>query len=471
MRRRVPVVRQMTDADCGAACLAMIVGYHGGPAGLAECRERLGTGIHGVSAQRLAEVARALGFSVRAFSVGGDLAGLGRLAMPAVAHLQSDHFVVLERWSPRGVDIVDPAAGRVRLDPAELAGAFSGVVLTLSPAAGFVRGARARGVSLGGFLRQLLALPGARGALARILAASVLLQALGLALPALTAILVDRALPLQLAGAIPVLAAGLAAVVAAQAAVGYARGAALLRLQMRLNRAFTEHLLARLLAQPLRFFEERSAGDLVARLGAGTALRESLTGPAVAVLLDGTLAAGALAILLACAPGFGLLTLAIGLAQVLALGLFAPRVRDLLRRDLAAQADTQRCLAEALGGVAALKAAGAEGEVRSRWAALFQRQLDLSAQRGEVSLRMDTLLAALRAAAPLALLAFGAARVLEGRMSLGTMLALHALACAFLGQLLPLVTTAQRVASAGAQLNRLDDVLSSTPSDNQGERS
>ena len=40
--RRVPLVKQMSITECGAACVAMVLGYHGKPVRLDEVREVLG---------------------------------------------------------------------------------------------------------------------------------------------------------------------------------------------------------------------------------------------------------------------------------------------------------------------------------------------------------------------------------------------------------------------------------------------
>ena len=40
--RRLPVLLQMNMTECGAACLAMILGYHGRKVSVVECREACG---------------------------------------------------------------------------------------------------------------------------------------------------------------------------------------------------------------------------------------------------------------------------------------------------------------------------------------------------------------------------------------------------------------------------------------------
>src|SRR5688500_8859342 len=60
-RHRVPVLLQLNAVECGAACLAMILGYFGRQIRVAECRECLGIGRNGVTAQMIANAARHYG--------------------------------------------------------------------------------------------------------------------------------------------------------------------------------------------------------------------------------------------------------------------------------------------------------------------------------------------------------------------------------------------------------------------------
>src|SRR5438552_17361424 len=53
VRRRVPVLLQMSAVECGAACLAMILTYYGRQTSILEIREQCGAGRDGLSALAL----------------------------------------------------------------------------------------------------------------------------------------------------------------------------------------------------------------------------------------------------------------------------------------------------------------------------------------------------------------------------------------------------------------------------------
>ena len=64
-RRRIPYVQQMEAADCGAACLAMVLGYHGRHVPLKEARQMVGSGRGGVTARSILHAARHYGLHGR----------------------------------------------------------------------------------------------------------------------------------------------------------------------------------------------------------------------------------------------------------------------------------------------------------------------------------------------------------------------------------------------------------------------
>jgi ABC-type bacteriocin/lantibiotic exporter with double-glycine peptidase domain len=460
--RRVPVRLQMSQTECGAACLAMVLSYWGRATRVAELREACAVGRDGLNAQTVAAAARIYGLRVKAVSLEPEQ--FRHVPLPAIVHWNFNHFVVVEHWSTRKVEIVDPAEGRRRLTAEEFDAGFTGVVLALEPGAAVAerRAGGTRGMWRG-YLATALATPGARMVLVQVLAASAVLQALGLALPLATAAVVDHVLAYRLRSLMPAIAAGMGLLVLAQLLTTYIRSALLIYLQRRLDARLMLGFFEHLLSLPFRFFAQRTSGDLLMRLGSNAMLRELLTSDTLTAVLDGTLVLTYLFILAGRDPRVALIVLAIGLIQVGLLAGSARRMHALTGRHLAAQAASQSYLVEALAGIATLKATGAEHRALDRWSDLFAAELNVALERGRLSALVDAAMAALRVASPLLLLWVGAQRVLDGSLSLGEMLALSALAGAVLGSLTSLTASGQRLQLAGAYLERLGDVLEAEP--------
>jgi len=457
----------MNAVECGAACLAMILTYYGRRTTVAQCRDLLGIGRDGVTAQAIVRAARSLGLRVRAFST--PLDGFKYVPLPVIAHWNFDHFVVVERWSPERVEIVDPARGRRRLRADEFDAGFTGVLLTFEPGVQFQPRHGMNQPSLGRYIGSLIHQPGAAAILAQILGASAILQVIGLAIPLLTKVVVDQIIPHQIRSTMTMIGAGMIILVLALMVTSYLRGAFVIYLQGRLDSRIMPDFFEHMVSLPFRFFQLRNTGDLLARIGSNTMIRETLTNRTVSAVLDGAFVVVYLGILLFWHPFFALIVLGLGSAQiVLSLG-SARRLRHLMEQDLAASAASQSYLAEALMGIATVKASGAEDRVLEHWSNLFFKHLNISLERGHLSVILDTAMNTLRMFSPLALLWVGANHVLNGEMSLGTMLAVNALAASFLVPLASLVSSGQQLQLVRAHLDRLADVAEAQPEQNLKE--
>lgn len=451
---------QLNAVECGAACLAMILSYYGRQTQVSECREFIGVDRDGVTAETIVQAARHYGLRVKAYSV-QSLHDFRYVPLPAIAHWNFQHFVVVERWTPQRIDIIDPGSGRCRLTATEFAAAFTGVVMTLEPGNQFTAQSQQPLMRWQDYLGQyLLHTP---GLWLQIVATSLLLQGLGLALPILTQLLIDRVLPLQLTSMMPILAIGMVILLLTQLIASYLRGALLIYLQARIDIKMMLGFFEHLLTLPFRFFEQRTTGDLLMRISSNAIIRETLTSQTLSIVLDGLFVLGYLLVLLVQSPWFGGLVLFLGLLQVGVIWGTTRSMHDLTQRDLWAQAESQGYLVEVLSGIQTLKACGAEDRAFDHWSTLFYKQLNVSLQRNHLATIVDTAMLCLRTLSPLILLWLGAQLVLSHMMSLGMMLALNAIAAAFLMPLSSLISNAQRLQLVGAHLDRLQDVWTAQP--------
>jgi ABC-type bacteriocin/lantibiotic exporter with double-glycine peptidase domain len=70
---KFPLVRQQSEEDCGAACLATIAKYYGRTFNLARVREAVGTGSKGTTLLGLRRGAEGLGFNAQSVKATEDL--------------------------------------------------------------------------------------------------------------------------------------------------------------------------------------------------------------------------------------------------------------------------------------------------------------------------------------------------------------------------------------------------------------
>ncbi|MFO0589092.1 MAG: peptidase domain-containing ABC transporter [Polyangiaceae bacterium] len=458
-KHRVPVVHQQGGLECGIACLAMILGFHGRKTTLSECRRDFSPGRDGVTASMLLRLARSFGLVGKGLSV--SLEGLAEIGQPVIAHWGFEHFVVVEWATPEEIGVVDPAAGRRIVSREEASAMFTGVVLVLAPGAGFERRRKAPAPAWRPFVTGLLRR--SRGALSKVLVASAVIQGFGLALPVLTQAVIDELLPSARGDLLSLAGAGIAIGAVAFGAVSWLRSRMLVALQGALDEELMMGHFRHVLTLPYAFFQQRSTGDLLGRLHANQDIREILTGQTISLVLDGSMVLVYLGVLFVKAPLLAVATLGLGAAQMGSVLFAGPRIRRLMDRELFAQAESQTFLVEAIKGVATIKVSGNEEETFRHWSKLFQRTLRLSVERARWTGTLDSGLSALRMVGPLLLLWIGAQKVMSGSLTMGTMLALCALASMVLVPLSSLAGDLQRLQLVTAHLDRLGDVLEAEP--------
>lgn len=460
-RRRIPYVAQLAAADCGAACLAMVLGYWGRHVNLDEVHSATGMTLRGISARVLLEAGRRFDLVGRAVQV--DMDQLHLLTPGTVLHWEFRHFVVFERLSRQGVDVVDPAFGRRQVPLEQFRKAFTGIALLFEPSETFETASPQRGPRR--YLRLLLE---ERPALVRVAIMSLLLQLFALALPSLTGAVVDRVVP---SGDLPLLAtlgAGMAALVGFQFLSAFVRAHLLLQLRTHLDARLTLGFLDHLVHLPFSFFQLRSAGDLMNRLNSNTTVREMLTSGALSTILDGSLVLLYLGVLLAGSPRMGALVACLALLQGLVFIFARQRQTELMAKNLEVSASAQNYQVELFSGIQTLKALGLEDRAVQHWSNLYVDVLNVSLERGRLEALTESITSTLRMASPLVVLGAGALLVMEGQLTLGEMLALNALAAGFLLPVSNLVSTAFQLQLVRSYLARVDDVLEAAPEQTSG---
>ncbi len=461
MGRAVPYVQQLSLADCAAACVGMSLAYHGRYVPLEELRGATGTGRDGADAGGIVAAAERYGLTAQA--VKADVDDLASLPRGSILHWDFNHFIVLEKVTGKGVAVVDPAMGRRTIPAGAFGKSYTGVAIILEPGAEFTRGGQAK-ASPYRYLRPILA----QGALTRkALILSVLAQLLALAVPLFFAVVVARIVPDGDRHLLVILAVAMAAVIVYYFLASLVRAHVLLYLRTHLDREITTRFIRHLTDLPYAFFLSKSAGDLMMRLQSNSVVREILTAGSLSAILDGGTATLYLILLLVISPLLGAVVLGLGAAEVTVTIAARRRNQRLMTEGLEATARSQSYAYQLLAGIEDLKAAGTEDRSVERWSGLFAREIDVALSQGRLGALVGSATGALALVSPLALLAVGALLVLQGQLSLGTMIGLTILGAGFLEPLGVLVSTWLQVQLLGSYMTRINEVLD-TPAEQQG---
>jgi HlyB family type I secretion system ABC transporter len=458
VRRRVPPVLQLTAVECGAACLAMVLSYYGRQTRVTEIRNGYGIGRDGLSALDIVKAARSYGMRVRAISVRGQINEFNFVSFPAIVHWEFNHFMVIERWSADHVDVVDPGVGRKRLSREEFEQGFTGIVIMMEPGEQFgPHTTSSRKLTLRSYAAQYF--KRAPMTLVQLVVASLCLQIFGLGVPILTKIIIDQIIPLRLNTIVPIMGIGVLSLLLAQLVVLVLRSFLLIYLECRIDMQIYPSFFDHLFMLPLKFFQQRSTGDILTRVSSNNTIRDIVSTQFLSTILDGSLVIVYMIILFWQSSLFALIVLVLGTLQFAFLLGSNNEFRMRSDRELEAIGKSQGYVAEVLAGMTTVKAAGAEQRAFQKWFNLFCDQLNASVRRIYLSSILSTAITIMSIVSPLLLLWLGVIQVLNGTMQLGTMIALNSLASIFVSPLSSLASSATELPIIRSHLERIGDVM------------
>ncbi|BAZ71232.1 cyclic nucleotide-regulated ABC bacteriocin/lantibiotic exporter (plasmid) [Fischerella sp. NIES-4106] len=133
LTKRYPFYAQQSASDCGAACLMMIGRYWGKQFSISLLRDLANTNRSGASIKDLVAAAESIGFSTR--PVKASLAALAQQSLPAIAHWEGKHYIVVYEINTKRVIVCDPAIGQLSLTHKEFQANWTGYALLLQSTA------------------------------------------------------------------------------------------------------------------------------------------------------------------------------------------------------------------------------------------------------------------------------------------------------------------------------------------------
>ncbi len=451
--REIPFIQQMEWTDCGAASLTMVLAYHGHHVALSEVREVIGVARDGVNAKAILDGAERYGLSGRGVKV--TTAQLPLLPRASVLHWEFNHFVVFDRVTKTGVRIVDPATGPREVSLEDFAKSFTGVAIQLTPTERMIKVAAPTG-RFGRYWRELML---EKKVFTRIIVMSLLLRLVGLVLPLLTGLIIDRVVPRADYSLLWVTVIAITGMVVFNTVCGIIRSYLLLHLRMSLDTRMTLSFLDHMVSLPFSFFQRRSTGDLMMRVQSNGTVREIVTSKSMSAIIDGVFVMVYAVIIFWVNPTMGIIAVSLSLTEAGVFAMARPAYHRLLAEDLDKQAKAQGYMVQLLGGMETLKCAGAERQAIERWSNLYTDELNVSIRRVRLSTFVDGIRHAIASLAPLLILTVGASAVMSGKISLGTMLAMNSLATSLFEPLSALVASALELQLVKGHMERIDDVL------------
>jgi ATP-binding cassette subfamily B protein RaxB len=409
-------IYQNEVAECGYACLAMVLSHFGRATEVRELQAFRPVSANGLSLMDLYDVAVEYGLSVQAYRF--DASHLSEIKRGSILHFGGAHFVVFEKCSRGYVQVIDPANGRRRISMDTFVANVSGYLLECAPTPLMPRIRNKSRVPAA--LARLRALnPELRAQIVKVIFVALGSQFAILAMPYLGNLVLDDVVAADNLNLLNVLVLTFSGIFIIGALSQYIEEYLVELLHGLVQMKMTEGLLSKLLRNPIPYFEKRHVGDLFARVKAQDEI--STYGTRTVIMLGIDMAVGllALALMLVQSPQLTLIALLIFALYVAVSFALFPRMRDTHALVLEESARCDDALIETIRGASLIKLSQGETRRTAIFMAKYRAYIAAQVHNGRLGSARDAILKLVNYADTIAITWFAARLMLGGAISVG----------------------------------------------------
>lgn len=458
-RVKTPLLLQLEATECGAASLGIILEYYGRVVELSELRVECGVSRDGSKASNLLRAARHYGLQCKGFKESFESAIA--LQTPYVVFWNFNHFLVVEGFDLENgiVFLNDPAHGHRKITLTEFDESFTGVTLLFEPAEDFVSGGEKPGL----FDAISRRLANAKDAIRYCLYAGLILTIPGLVIPAFTQVYLDFVLGEFRADWLKPLMLAMVLTIAIKVIAEALKYRYLRRLKIHLSVSMSAEFFWHLLKLPMGFYSQRYSGEIAARQDLNDNMADILSGRLADTAIDLIMMSFYALLMMYYNFFLTIVGLFFAMCNFMALKFFSQRrveANTRLRQDFGkVAADT----IAALQSMETIKAAGQESTFFSKWAGRYSKAANSMQELQLATQTLSVLPTLFSTMTTIFIYVIGGISVIQGDMTIGTLVAFTALMAAFQEPIKDLVSLGGEIQELDGDLKRLDDVLLAEP--------
>ncbi|AUT68754.1 type I secretion system permease/ATPase [Paraburkholderia hospita] len=439
--------------DPGLSALVTIARFHNIAADAAQLRHAAATVSGRFGEKDLVLSARSLGLKARVVSLRAET--LGATPLPALMlDRNGDHFI-LAKTDGKTALILESGSATPAVRPLEEIVVRSNGQMLLFASRASLAGELAR-FDFSWFIPAIVRY---RKLLLEVLGVSLVLQLFGLVSPLMFQVVMDKVLVNRTYSTLNVVCITLLVASVFEVALTGLRNYVFSHTTNRIDVELGARLFRHLVALPLGYFGARRVGDTVARVRELENIRNFLTGQALTAVIDLLFSFVFLGVM--CMYSVWLTLLVVGSLPVYGAvsALLVPAFRSRLNEKFARGADNQSFLVESVSGVETLKAMAVEPQFIRRWESQLAAYVSAGFRVNQLGNLGQQLIQLVGKLVMLGTLFIGARLVIDGRLSVGELVAFNMMSQRVSAPVLRLAQLWQDFQQIGISMLRLGDIL------------
>ena len=374
---------------------------------------------------------------------------------PCIIHWNFNHFVVLDGFKGDRAVINDPAQGHYTVSMEAFDKAFTGICLMFEPGEGFEPSGKPKSVVT--FARERM--KGAGEAVAFTLITTVIASLMGVIQPGFSRIFLDRLLTgMNPEWATPFLWA-LAGLSLVQIVIAWIRAVYSARINGKIAAVGSTTFMWKVMQLPMEFFSQRMAGDIQQRKGTNAFIASSLVSTFAPLVIQ----LGMMVFYMAVMLRYSVMLTLVGMASI-AINALMSRIISAKRVNITRvqMRDAGKLSGTTVAGIElieTIKASGAENGFFEKWAG-YQASVN---QQDVRFLKLEQywglLVQGIATLTNTAVTILGVYMVMEGRFTIGMVMAFQGFLSSFMSPAQQLIFAGQTLQEMRTKMERIKDVM------------
>jgi ATP-binding cassette, subfamily B, bacterial len=475
-----PHYNQLDSMDCGPTCLRMIAAHYGKEYSLPLLREKSYIDRAGVSMKGISEAAESIGFRTLAVKIrvtpdskrysnwnniivqnqevkseDGEVQhtefipmeaeAINRITrssqppvngptlqdapLPCIVHWNQNHFVVVYKITDQHIHIADPATTKLKLTYAEFEQCFcsdgnEGVALLMETTPEFEQIAdeskTERGIS-----HVLAYLKPHRALLRQVVIGLFIGTVLQMIFPLLTQSIVDIGIDTQNVSFIHLMLVAHIFLMASQVLIKYIQAKILLTVSTKINVDMISDFLIKIMKLPISFFESKNKGDIFQRINDHRRIESFITQTVLGSILSIiNLIVFSIILLMYDTKIFIVFAIA-SVIYVAWISIFMKKRKEIDSKAFQQSSENQDILFELIDGIPEIKMQGSYMKRKWSWANIQAKIFNNSVDSLTVSQSQDSGAQMINSLKDISITMLSATAVIDGKMTLGMMLAVQ----------------------------------------------
>lgn len=464
-KRKVPLMRQMSQSECGITSLSMIFSYYGYEGALNELRSDVHGSRYGVSMLSLKKIGETYNFTVNALKV--SLTHIETINEPLILFWEHNHFLILEKIKGNQYYIVDPSLGKYTLTKDDIEEKYSGYALLLKPNKNFKPQKKKKNKNFNlfsAFFDQKLSF-------LMMLIIAIIIQLSVIILPITTKYIIDHSINAKNFWEIKninIILILMLSILIIQILFNYLNSYVINRVQKSIDEIMIPNFVNHLIKLPIKYFNARSTGDLVLRTNNLEDVRMLVLNNLISSLLNAITLIVVINYMVSQSILLSTVLVFIGLIQMFLIILGSKHIQPISNLELAYKSEQNGKLSEMINSIHTIKSLNEEVTFYNEWEKSLMKNINATYEVGKRKIKMESVLKSLSVIVPIMITLFGVILTVSNKMTIGSLFGFLSLSTIFL---LPFNNIAEGVVNinkAKSILTFVEDVATNEKEEQSG---